>query len=269
MLNVFLSNDDNSDFNERLLFLKALNLYALGKVGDSFEILSNLIHNSNIPEYYRALAGIWSLEQGSPKLAVNFLDVDKGKRDKLGNYYLALAYAALGNDELVNRQLELMKIEGDSLLTYSLLKKALASSLKNKNILTRQSALVARKLQKAKESGDKSDGLTIALYRDLGLDNPFNEEAVLASVTYFNKQEEQQSEAYDILLNAIDINPYSETLIKSYIDQCFLMNYFSYAESGLMKLLDVVTMEKFKEYEVEFENKRRALQFELDASREQ
>lgn len=269
MLNVFLSNDDNSDFNERLLFLKALNLYALGKVGDSFEILSNLIHNSNIPEYYRALAGIWSLEQGSPKLAVNFLDVDKEKRDKLGNYYLALAYGALGNDELVNRQLELMKIEGDSLLTYSLLKKALASSLKNKNILTRQSALVARKLQKAKESGDKSDGLTIALYRDLGLDNPFNEEAVLASVTYFNKQEEQQSEAYDILLKAIDINPYSETLIKSYIDQCFLMNYFSYAESGLMKLLDVVTMEKFKEYEVEFEEKRRALQFELDASWEQ
>jgi hypothetical protein len=266
MINVFLSNEDNSDFHERLLFLKALNMYSLGKVGGAFEILSNLIHNSNIPEHYRALAGIWSLEQGSPKLAVNFLDVNSDKRDKLGNYYLALAYGALGDDELVNRQLESMKLEGDSLFTYSFLKEALTSELKNKNILSRQSAVVASKLQRANESGDQAGELTSALYRTLGLDNPFNEEAVLASVAYFNKQEEEQSEAYDILLKAIDINPYSETLIKSYIDQCFIMNYFSYAESGLMKLLDVVTMDEFKEYEAEFEDKKRALEFELDAS---
>jgi hypothetical protein len=269
MLNVFLSNEENSDFNERLLFLKALNMYSLGKVGGAFEILSNLIHNSNIPEYYRALAGIWSLEQGSPKLAVNFLDVDSDKRDRLGNYYLALAYGALGEDEIVNRQLELMKLGGDSLFTYSFLKEALTSELKNKNVLSRQAAVVATKLQRANEIGDQSGELASALYRTLGLDNPFSEEAVLASVAYFNKQKEQQSEAYDILLKAIDINPYSETLIKSYIEQCFLMSYFSYAESGLMKLLDVATMDEFKEYEAEFEDKRRALEFELDSSWEE
>ena len=43
-----------------------------------------------------------------------------------------------------------------------------------------------------------------------------------------------------------------------------MMNYLSYAESALMKLLDVITMDEFKEFEIVFDERRREVELAAD-----
>jgi hypothetical protein len=264
LLNGFIKDQNNGDYSERLQFLKALNLYALGKVGDAFEIISILMHNSNIPEYYATLAGIWSLEQNSPKLARDYFTGIENDRYKLNQYYLAIAYQELGENNLAQNQIETLKSQGDSILTISLINQAINLGLKNKDAMKRLSALAISKIESAEKNGEQTNELTNEFYRALGQGNPFLVDAVLASAQYFNRSDELRSEAYDILLKAIDTNPYSEKLIKAYIEQCFMMNYLSYAESALMKLLDVITMDEFKEFEIVFDERRREVELAAD-----
>ena len=70
MLDTYLADENNGEYRERLLFLKAINSYASGKINEAFEILSNLQHTSSIAGYYSTLAGIWSMKQGAEKLAM-------------------------------------------------------------------------------------------------------------------------------------------------------------------------------------------------------
>jgi hypothetical protein len=182
----------------------------------------------------------------------------------LNQYYLAIAYQELGENNLAQNQIETLKSQGDSILTISLINQAINLGLKNKDAMKRLSALAISKIESAEKNGEQTNELTNEFYRALGQGNPFLVDAVLASAQYFNRSDELRSEAYDILLKAIDTNPYSEKLIKAYIEQCFMMNYLSYAESALMKLLDVITMDEFKEFEIVFDERRREVELAAD-----
>lgn len=88
---------------------------------------------------------------------------------------------------------------------------------------------------------------------DLGNKNAFCEVCVLSASKYFNDVSNDDEKAYAILLEAIDFNKYSANLIKAYIDQCFKMGLTSYAESALLRLLDILEPEAYRQYELVFD----------------
>jgi hypothetical protein len=96
-------------------------------------------------------------------------------------------------------------------------------------------------------------------FEKLGYDNPFFEEGVLQSVEYFNSKGDKYK-SYDILLRAIDINQYSVPLIKAYVMQALEIRHEDYAETALIRLIDLISPEAFGEFEVEFNNKKNEIE---------
>lgn len=263
LLDGYLSEDDNYEYTERLRFLKAINMYALGMVGPAFKIMQELVHTSQDAAYYRTLLGIWSLEKGSAKLAIDYLDTSEEQRNILSDYYLIVALLKAGADEEAAAYYEKLQQKEDSLVSMEVLNQASAYSLRNQKLVASQAELVKGKLQQAREqesAGHNEEASST--YESLAYDNPFNEEVVLSSVGFFNGVMKDESKAYDILLASIEVNRYSEKLIKLYIDQCFRMNLLNYAESGLMKLLDVLSKDEFSEYEILFDERVRQVSAE-------
>ncbi|MEQ6119094.1 hypothetical protein [Reichenbachiella sp. MALMAid0571] len=258
MLNAYLADENNGEYQERLLFLKAINSYALGKVNNAFEILSNLMHSSSISGYYSTLAGIWSLQQGAAKLAVDYFDLDDERKSDLSECYLLMSYLKLGETELASEKLNLMRQEGKA--PDEELMKAM-SSIDIKQKVRAEEANISSKIKKAKQlEAEQKTELANAIYESLGYDNSFMESAVESSVVYYNGTGNDMQKSYDILLEAIEVNRYSEKMISLYIDQCFKMNLINYAESVVLRLLDVMGKEKFSQYEIEFDERKRELQ---------
>ncbi len=94
-----------------------------------------------------------------------------------------------------------------------------------------------------------------ALFEELAYDNPFFEEGVLQSVRYFNSRGDK-FKSYDILLNAIDINKYSVELIKAYAMQALEIKQEDYAESAIIRLIDLMSPDDFRDFEKEFNDRK-------------
>jgi len=258
MLDTYLADENNGEYRERLLFLKAINSYASGKINEAFEILSNLQHTSSIAGYYSTLAGIWSMKQGAEKLAMDYFDLDDDKKSELSEYYLLVAYIMQGEDELVSEKLDQLRskekqIDEEWIDAISSIDLSENDKLEKESISSR---IAKGKALEAKKQFD----LAASLYESLGFENSFNEEAVEASVDYFNGPGENMQKSYDILLKGIELNRYSKKLITLYIDQCFKMNLFNYAESVVLRLLDVMSKKEFAKYEVAFDERKREIQ---------
>ncbi|MEM8895046.1 MAG: hypothetical protein AAGC88_10745, partial [Bacteroidota bacterium] len=73
----------------------------------------------------------------------------------------------------------------------------------------------------------------------------------LGAVDFFNDQDDRYK-AYEILLNAIDLNKYSVSLIKAYILQALLIKHEDYAESTIIRLIDLLSAEEYAAYEREY-----------------
>ncbi|QSE97725.1 tetratricopeptide repeat protein [Fulvivirga lutea] len=73
----------------------------------------------------------------------------------------------------------------------------------------------------------------------LGDRNPFYEESVISSAEFMNLTD--KFEAYNMLLNATEINPNSIKLLIAYIYQCGRIEQETYAKSGLEKIKTMVS----------------------------
>ena len=258
MLDGYLLDENNGEYQERLLFLKAINAYALGKVNEAFEILTNLKHSSSISGYYSTLAGIWSMKQGSTKLAVDYFDLDADHKSDLSEYYLLMTYLVEGELDQVSEKLDQLRASGKNIDEEVI---NAMSSIDTGGYEMSQRVKVSALIEKAKDLESKKQfDLAGPIYESLGFDNAFNEEAVEAAIVYFNSTGDDMQKSYDILLKGIEVNRYSKKLITLYIDQCFNMNFLNYAESVVLRLLDVMSKEEFSKYEVAFDEKKRELQ---------
>ena len=76
--------------------------------------------------------------------------------------------------------------------------------------------------------------------------NPFYEDAVIASVNYISALD--KFEAYDLLVSALDINPYSVPLLKAYILQCARVQLNNYADLSLESLRGLVSSQEFQAF---------------------
>lgn len=258
LLDGYLSDEDNLEYRERLRFLKAINMYALGMVGPAFKLMEELLHGNQDAAYYRTLLGLWSLERGATKLAIDYFDATVEQRNILSDYYLIIALMKKGAQEEAAAYYGNLQQRGDSIVSMKILTQALTYDLRNKKNIISQGEVEKSNLDHAHEmeATGKKEAAAMA-YESLAYNNPFNEETIASSVRFFNDVMENDSKAYDILLSAIEVNQYSEKLIKMYIDQCFSMNLLNYAEGGLMKLLDVLSKEEFSEYEIKFDERKR------------
>ncbi|MDA0195205.1 MAG: hypothetical protein O2887_11500 [Bacteroidetes bacterium] len=95
---------------------------------------------------------------------------------------------------------------------------------------------------------------SIDYFRSLGFTNPFRESEVLIAASYFSNYLKNHDEAYAILLNAVEINPYSKRLLKAFILECVQVGLANYAKDELIKLYDLAAEREFREFEVILEN---------------
>lgn len=94
----------------------------------------------------------------------------------------------------------------------------------------------------------------VASFDRLGYRNPFFEPGVLESVLFFNKEINDPDRAYDILLNAVNLNPFSVELNKAYAIQCLKVGLKSYAMDTKEELKTMMPSVMFKTFEQVFRN---------------
>ncbi len=85
-----------------------------------------------------------------------------------------------------------------------------------------------------------------SLLRHLAYENPFFETGVMAAVRHFNRNEKDTRLSYDILLNALNINPYSTELNKAYILQSLKLGLRDYAAESLEQLKALLPPHRFE-----------------------
>ncbi len=81
--------------------------------------------------------------------------------------------------------------------------------------------------------------------------NPFFEEAVIHSANFFSLMD--PFEAYNILLNALEVNPNSIKLLKAYILQCARVELNSYADNSLEDLKRLIPQSDFTVFRDRYE----------------
>lgn len=92
----------------------------------------------------------------------------------------------------------------------------------------------------------------VASFEQIGGKNPFFEPGVLEAVEFFNNKIADPGKAYDILLNAVNTNPYSIELNKSYALQCLRVGLYNYAADTKEELKTMMPSILFKAFEEEF-----------------
>ncbi|GJM27849.1 MAG: hypothetical protein DHS20C17_04840 [Cyclobacteriaceae bacterium] len=103
-------------------------------------------------------------------------------------------------------------------------------------------ALLSEKQGNEKQAAAKYQWLT----RD-----PFFEQGILAAVRYFNRIDEDDFKAYDLLLEAILVNKYSVRLLKAYGKQCTMLNLDTYKQTTLETLESLVNEAEYDKYLLE------------------
>ena len=89
-------------------------------------------------------------------------------------------------------------------------------------------------------------------FKMLGYKDPFFEKSIETAVNYFNQNNHNVNEAYNILLNAININRYSVPINEAYILQCLKMGLTDYAEEGLENMKQFVDPTTFEEFQTHY-----------------
>lgn len=88
-------------------------------------------------------------------------------------------------------------------------------------------------------------------YSFIAYRNPFFEEATIAAANFIGISD--RFEAYEILLNAIELNPKSVKLLKAYILQCARVQLVSYAENSLEDLKPLISATAYNQFVKEYQ----------------
>ena len=100
---------------------------------------------------------------------------------------------------------------------------------------------------KIAEGKDKQDEAFRA-YQYIADKNPFKAHYIIDAARFFQEKIKDENLAYETILNASVINPYSIPLSKAFILQCIKMGLFSYAENELQRLATLTTPGDYQEF---------------------
>lgn len=73
-------------------------------------------------------------------------------------------------------------------------------------------------------------------FEEVGTQNPYFEEGVLAASSFFREHAPESMKAYNILVEAIQVNPTSLRLLKAYADEAARMGFDEYAQSARQRV---------------------------------
>lgn len=97
-------------------------------------------------------------------------------------------------------------------------------------------------------------------YAELGYLNPFFEEGIIAAAAFFQNEVKEERKAYDFLLEALKVNPYSTSLQEAYILQCLNMQLTSYAEKGLITLKEMASPKDYEDFLLVYKARKDSLE---------
>ena len=88
--------------------------------------------------------------------------------------------------------------------------------------------------------------------------NPFFSQGFLAALAYLYPSETDQTEAYGLLLDATQTNPYDAALLRAYVLAALRANLETYAEEGLQDYQAMVSSAEYQAFRIEYDSVRAA-----------
>ncbi len=92
-------------------------------------------------------------------------------------------------------------------------------------------------------------------FKKIANKNAFDEVMTIKSAMFFQNVMKDEMVAYNILLNALTINPYSAKLKEQYILQCLNMGMTDYAAAELEVLKGLLSSDEFNDYKIQYDKK--------------
>ena len=103
-------------------------------------------------------------------------------------------------------------------------------------------------------NGNDASAKYLAAFKRL----PFDENIVLDAAQYFQEKQKNSAQSFNILLDAVALNPYSATLYKAYCLQAINYGIPSFADNGLAKLHVLIGEKEYKSFLIEMEKQKEA-----------
>jgi len=136
------------------------------------------------------------------------------------------------------------------------------AGIEEKEMIEDTPELPLRKLYNATQTKLENDtGNALESYRRLAFENPFFVPGVLQAANCLNDLDRVE-DAYEVLLYALKIDPYSIPVRKKYILQSLRLGLNGFAESALEILRQQIDGEAFNEFEKEYRNKEKIYESE-------
>jgi len=122
-----------------------------------------------------------------------------------------------------------------------------------------------RQSEKVQKLADENPGpQTESLYRQALKRDPLNEGLILSAARFFRDQQKSNDKAYDLLVNAVQLNPYSVTVYKEYIRQSLAMGLVNYASEGLETLQSIASPADYQAFLPEYQSKMALIEKEAE-----
>lgn len=230
------STDGN--YNDRLRMALAIHLYNKGEINDAFMMLDYL--QANAHQYYKGkyfdALGKYAMDQEAYQLALEFFNKALSLKYKDSFFSRLEVWARMGKkSDIPNELLESLKRYPE----LTAVANHFLERLKNYEV-------PKPRVRKIPALDSLSDMELVAL----GRTNAFHESQVIAVVDKLKSRE--ASGGYELLVDATEINPYSEELLKKYTFVALEWNLVEYADQTLNKLKDILTDDDYQTFESEY-----------------
>lgn len=242
-----LTTSIDGNFNDRLRKALAAHYYNKGEVNKAFKMMDYLQANTYQHRKGSHLndLGKMALGQKAYRLSLDYFE-RAAENDQISAEINQMeAYAALGrNDEIPG---ELIKtVQKDPGLTE--LANQLLANLETAQFVDDEKSGATEKLEE----------LTDDELIQLGLKNAFDESTVLATVRILDQRENLES--YNIILESIEINPYSAPLLKVYAMVALRQNLTTYADAVLPRIEALVGGNDFNQFLSQYNTLKKELE---------
>lgn len=241
-----LESSSDAAFNSKLRKALALHLYKKGEVNEAFLTLDYL--QANAHQYFKGeyldAMGKLALDQGAYKLSKEFFEKAIEVKHNRSLFGKMEAMARMGmKDDIPNTLLKSLK-KNPELTSQA---NQILSRLEDYSVPDKKQ----REIPQLKAMSDSS-------LVKLGRLNAFNEEQVLAVVKELKSR--GASGAYELLVDATEINPYSTRLLKEYALFALDWNLTDYADHTLSQLENLLTSDELIEFRRLYEIKKKEME---------
>ncbi len=237
-----LDASTDKNYSDRLRKGLAIHYYRKGEVNKAFRLFDYLQANTyNAGEYLDDL-GKLALAQNANRLALDYFD----QAIELGSFSAKInrleALVCLGqHDEISEELLKIVKKNPD-LTAFS------NTILRRMNSLGNTVAIVKKSRHLNLESYPEDKLVQI------GMKNSFDIKTVLQVTDELNAR--GLASAYEVMLEAIEVNPFSIALLKKYAFVAIDWNLSRYAEDALLRLYSLLSRDEYNAFEHAFEERK-------------